>query len=126
MNDYLGVIAPEGEKALYMGYANIPLAIGWFYGSLRGGEVYDKMGDKANLAIRYLADHAGVTGVDRTVAFEKLQSVLNLNAADATTLLWNTYHPYTLWYQFAAVGFASAIGILFYSFWVKKYEAPDI
>ncbi|MDD4050938.1 MAG: MFS transporter [candidate division Zixibacteria bacterium] len=126
MNDYLGVIAPEGQKALYMGYANIPLAIGWFYGSLRGGQVYDQMGDKANLAIRYLAENAGVTGVDRTVAFEKLQSVLNLNATDATTLLWNAYHPYTLWYQFAAVGFASAIGILIYSFWVKKYESPDI
>ena len=62
MNDYLGVIAPEGQKALYMGYANIPLAIGWFYGSLRGGQVYDQMGDKANLAIRYLAENAGVTG----------------------------------------------------------------
>lgn len=29
MNEYLGVIAPPGEKALYMGYANIPLAVGW-------------------------------------------------------------------------------------------------
>ena len=126
MNDYLGVIAPEGQKALYMGYANIPLAIGWFYGSLRGGQVYDQMGDKANLAIRYLAEHAQVTGVDRTVAFEKLQAVLNLNATDATSLLWNAYHPYTLWYQFAAVGFASAIGILIYSRWVRKYEGADI
>jgi len=24
MNDYLGIIAPEGKKGLYMGYANMP------------------------------------------------------------------------------------------------------
>ncbi|MBK8130549.1 MAG: MFS transporter [bacterium] len=68
MNDYLGVIAPEGQKALYMGYANIPLAIGWSYGSLRGGQVYDEMGDKANLSLRYLDSkfgiHAGMSQSD--------------------------------------------------------------
>lgn len=127
MNEYLGVIAPEGKKALYMGYANMPLAIGWAYGSFMGGQVYDKMGDKANLALKYLAENSGITsGVDRTGAFAKLQEVLNINAVDATNLLWNTYHPYKLWYQFAAIGVASAIGIYFYSLWVKKYEAADI
>ncbi len=67
MNDYLGVIAPEGQKALYMGYANMPTAIGWAYGSFMGGQIYDRMGDKANLAIRYLATK-GVAEADRTKA----------------------------------------------------------
>lgn len=127
MNEYLGVIAPEGKKALYMGYANMPFAIGWAYGSFMGGQVYDSMGDKANLALRYLADHSGITsGIDRTEAFAKLQSVLSINATDATNLLWNTYHPYKLWYQFVGIGMAAAIGIFIYSLWVKKYEAADI
>ena len=66
MNDYLGVIAPEGQKALYMGYANMPTAIGWAYGSLLAGDLYDKMGDKANLALRYLGEHGGsAAGVAR-------------------------------------------------------------
>jgi MFS family permease len=126
MKEYLGVIAPAGEKALYMGYANMPLAIGWAYGSFVGGKVYDLMGDKANLALKYLAEHSGITsGVDRTEAFARLQSVLNLNAADATTLLWSTYHPYKLWYVFVGIGLTSAVAILLYSFWVKKFEADD-
>ena len=29
IQEYLGVIAPSDQKALYMGYANIPSAIGW-------------------------------------------------------------------------------------------------
>ncbi|MCP4570077.1 MAG: peptide MFS transporter [FCB group bacterium] len=127
MNDYLGVIAPEGQKALYMGYANIPLAIGWAYGSWLGGTVYDEMGDKANLAIRYMTENLNVTeAITRPEAMTKLQEVMGINAADATLLLWNTYHPYELWYQFAGIGFASAIGIYFYAKWAKKYEAADV
>ncbi len=123
MNEYLGVIAPEGEKALYMGYANIPLAIGWAYGSLRGGIVYDQMGDKANLAIRYMREELGLLEeITRPEAFDKLKATLDLTASEATKLLWNAYHPYELWYQFAAIGFASALGILIYSFWVRKTE----
>ena len=110
-----------------MGYANIPLAIGWSYGSLRGGIIYDQMGDKANLAIRYMGERLNITeAIPRTDAFQRLCTAVNMNASDATTLLWNTYHPYQLWYQFAAIGFASAIGIFFYSRWVRKYEAADI
>ena len=85
------------------------------------------MGDKANLALRYLSEHSGITsGVDRTQAFAKLQEILKLNASDATNLLWNTYHPYTLWYGFAGVGLGAAVGIVLYSLWIKKYEAADI
>lgn len=156
MNEYLGVIAPEGEKALYMGYANIPLAIGWAYGSFLGGTIYDSQGDKANLAIRYMIDELGlnfgagwdalaqlqstlgekigaslkfiaesngmIQDIARPEAMERLQQVLSINAAEATNLLWNTYTPHTLWYPFAAIGFGSAVGIFFYSLWVKKHE----
>lgn len=160
MNEYLGVIAPEGQKALYMGYANIPLAIGWSYGSLRGGEVYDKLGDKANLALRYLAEKFDITGgmsreaiqakiqtlgvdstsvsnaltdayvqgegIARTHATEFLGVVMQSNAAKVTETLWHTYHPYKLWYQFAAIGIASAIGVGIYSYFAHKWQEKDV
>ena len=127
MNDYLGVIAPEGEKGLYMGYANMPTAIGWAYGSFLGGQIYDSMGDKANLALRYLKEHGGLdTGVERTAAMAKLQEALHLDAGEATRLLWDAYHPWKLWIPFATIGIASAIGIAIYAQWVKRYEAPEV
>lgn len=127
MNDYLGVIAPEGQKALYMGYANMPIAIGWTIGSLLGGKTYERMGEKATLALRYLSEHHGITsGVARQDAMVKLQEVLNVDAAQATRVLWDAYHPYQLWYPFAALGLISAVGIFFYARWAKKYEAADI
>lgn len=160
MNEYLGVIAPEGQKALYMGYANIPLAIGWSYGSLMGGEVYDKLGDKANLSLNYLATKFGIVsgmaqdaivskalaagvdstralqavsdafvqgeGISRVKATEFLGIVSGMGAAQTTTMLWNTYHPYKLWYQFAAIGIASSIGIAIYSYFAHKWQTKDV
>lgn len=127
MNDYLGVIAPEGQKGLYMGYANMPTAVGWCIGSLLAGRIYDTQGDKANLALRYLKEHQNMaTGVERTTAMETLQKTLNLDPNAATRLLWDAYHPWQLWIPFALIGIASAVGIFFYARWVRQYEAADV
>jgi MFS family permease len=125
MNEYLGVIAPPGQKGLYMGYANVPVAVGWGYGSLLGGRVYDQMGDKANLALDYLAKNFNVTDIPRTDAFAKLQEVTGMNAVDATNLLWHTYDPYKLWYQFAIIGLISAVGMVLYSHWIKRHQGMN-
>lgn len=126
MNEYLGVIAPEGQKALFMGYANMPVAVGWAYGSKLGGDVYDRMGDKANLALRYLGAHFHITGVPRTEAFAALRAATHLDAMQATQLLWTTYHPERLWYLFSGIGVAAAIATYFYALWARRFEAPDI
>lgn len=127
MNDYLGVIAPEGKKGLYMGYANMPTAVGWAYGSFLAGDLYGKMGEKAGLALRWLEQNGGVpAGVDRRTAMEAVQRATGLDANDATAMLWKTYHPYEVWYPFVAVGLVSAVGIFLYARWVRKYEAADI
>lgn len=125
MQDYLGVIAPDGQKGLYMGYVNIPRALGWGLGSFWAGTVYDKMGDKANLAIDYLAANYDITGIDRTEAMTKLTEVTGMDAIEATNMLWETYDPFTLWFPFAAVGLASAVGMFFYSKWVKQHATAD-
>lgn len=126
MNEYLGVIAPEGQKGLYMGYANIPLAVGWGFGSWFGGNVYETMGEKASFAVKYLATQFNITDVPRTEAMNKLMEVTKLSSADATNLLWGIYHPYRPWFIFAAVGIASAVGMFFYGRWVKRFEAADV
>lgn len=126
MNEYLGVIAPEGQKALYMGYANMPFAIGWVIGSLLGGGLYEKMGEKAGLALRYLEQHGGVpAGIDRTSAMDALQKSTGLDPNGATELLWRTYHPYQVWYPFVALGLVAAVGIGLYSLWVAKDESAN-
>jgi hypothetical protein len=124
VNEFLGLIAPKGEEALYMGYANIPFAIGWASGTYVAGHVYDSLADKANLATRYLHDAGLVEGeVKRTEAMKLLMDALHLDAKGATRLLWDQYHPYTFWYGFAAFGVASAIGLYVYARIAEKGKA---
>jgi MFS family permease len=126
MNEYLGVIAPPGEKGLYMGYANVPQGVGWGVGSLIAGHVYDDMGDKANLAIDYLAKNFNVTDITRPEAMNKLVELTGRTHQEVTSILWNEYDPYRLWYRFAAIGVFAAVAMLFYARWVKRFEAPDV
>lgn len=122
MNEYLGVIAPDGQKGLYMGYANIPQGIGWAIGSKVAGDVYEVHGDKANLAMDYLSNNYNLTGIARPDAMNKLVEITGKNHQEVTNILWAEYDPYTIWYRFAAIGLVSAVLMLFYARWVKKVE----
>jgi POT family proton-dependent oligopeptide transporter len=126
MNEYLGVIAPPGEKGLYMGYANVPQGIGWGVGSLAAGHAYDQWADKARLAQDYLANNFNLPDVPRTEAMETLVRVAGSTHREMTQILWNLYHPFKVWIPFAAVGVISALAMLFYSRWVRRYEEPDV
>ncbi len=60
-NAYVGLIAPKDKKALYMGYLNIPTAIGWGVGNFLAGYLYKHLGSKFRLAREYLIDNLGMT-----------------------------------------------------------------
>src|SRR5262249_49684131 len=61
--EHSSLIAPPGKKALYLGYVNIPIAIGQALGAKLAGWQYGMNGEKATLAMKYLAQktehHAG-------------------------------------------------------------------
>ncbi|MBU0719097.1 MAG: MFS transporter [Planctomycetes bacterium] len=108
---YVGLIAPRDKKALYMGYSNIPYAIGWTLGGLIGGFVYDNCGAKSTLALKYLAPRTELIaraaqaadwsdaldkippllGIDRDKAFELAQSDLETTAESAATILGDDF-----------------------------------
>jgi len=115
--EYFGKIAPTGEEALYMGYVNVPIAVGWTLSDLAAGWLYDRQADKANLAIRYLHEHAGTTDttIGRTEAMARLQAALHVDARAATDLLWTTYHPAQFWWPFVALGVVSCLAMLAYA-----------
>jgi hypothetical protein len=43
--EYLALIAPPGNKGLYLGYVNIPVRVGVFLGSWIAGLVYGRYGE---------------------------------------------------------------------------------
>jgi len=127
-SEYLALIAPPGKKGLYLGYVNIPVGVGVYAGSKIAGYVYGHFGEKAVLALRYLAERTtwgqarawdgnvasleAALGINRTQAMDKLVELTGLNATDATRLLWDTYSPHLhVWLPFAIIGLLAAAAL---------------
>lgn len=47
---YIGAIAPKGQEGLYLGYANLPLALGTIIGAPIGGILFEQFIDKPSQA----------------------------------------------------------------------------
>jgi proton-dependent oligopeptide transporter, POT family len=137
-SEYLALIAPPGKKGLYLGYVNIPVGVGVYLGSTLAGYVYGHFGEKAMLALRYLAEKTPfgqgknwtgdmttletVLGVKRTEAMLKLQEVTGLDPTAVTRVLWDTYHPNVkVWIPFAAVGVVSAVALWVFGRMAKRW-----
>jgi predicted MFS family arabinose efflux permease len=123
--EYLASLAPPGREGLYLGYVNATQAIGWSIGSVLAGKLYEEGGDKVVLARRMLvqrfsADPASVEKIEKTAVLPQLQEKLGLDATATTQLLWDTYHPYSMWAVFAAIGASSMVGLLLYGKLVKR------
>jgi len=127
-SEYLALIAPPGKKGLYLGYVNIPVGIGVYVGSKLAGYLYGHYGEKAVLALRYLAEKTPwgqargwngdistletVLGVERAQAMQKLTEITGLDALAATQLLWDAYQPQLyVWIPFALVGVAATAAL---------------
>jgi dipeptide/tripeptide permease len=85
---YIGLIAPKDKKALYMGYSNIPFAIGWATGNLIGGYFYQDYGARSTLALKYMAPRTELVAqaaqaVDWSGQLEKLPPLLGLERDSA-------------------------------------------
>ncbi len=138
-SEYLGLIAPADRKGLYLGYANIPMGLGQALGGPLTSFLYGRWGEKANLSLKYLLQHtpwgAGrnwdgsvasleqATGVTRSDAFAKLQSVLGKSGHDVTRLLWETYHPqYYVWLPLAGIGVFAAIALAIFGRMARRWN----
>ncbi len=119
-SEYIGVNAPAEKKALYMGYANIPFAIGWIVGNGIGGPLYDNYANKPVLARDYLINVKNISA-DTVNALKDSEVVsylaknLGVDSYEATKVLWDTYHPWRIWPILAAFGAVSIILMIIFS-----------
>ncbi|MHB8094236.1 MAG: MFS transporter [Candidatus Aminicenantales bacterium] len=78
--EYLGAIAPKGEEGLYLGYANLPIALGSIFGGPLGGQLFEtfisrpmKAGQPANsLAMWAIIAGIGVVSMVGLAIYDRL------------------------------------------------------
>ncbi len=93
-SEYIGLMAPPEKKAIYMGYSNIPFAIGWTFAGMLSGIFYAQYSDKFDFGRQYLAQELGAKSV--YVQYAEVKEATNeilalaLNSADTTNFVLAT------------------------------------
>jgi len=125
-NEYIGMTAPADKKAIYMGYSNIPFAIGWFLGNVLSGPLYQLFSSKEVLAKRWLSEQGAASAdlekldLPQTMVMmqEKLtaQTGQAVDVFQANDVLWQAYNPWIIWIFLGTVGAASMVGMIAFYF----------
>jgi MFS family permease len=119
ITEYIGKIAPKDKVALYMGCSFLPMAGGNFFAGILSGSVYGNMSDKLTLLQRELEQRslklpAISDQFTQNDLFQMAAQKLQMNQAELTDYLWQTYHPQNIWYIFTGIGIATALILLIY------------
>ena len=103
-----------------MGYANMPVAIGWIAGSIFAGSKYEEEGDKVNLAKKHLEETLHVPSetieaLQKSDVVPLLAEKLQMTQLEVQSLLFETYKPWEIWIDIGLIGLASVVGMVLYS-----------
>jgi dipeptide/tripeptide permease len=127
-SEFIGNFAPSDKKAMYLGFSQISLAIGWTLEGYLGPLLYDIYASKDtfsrdmmmarmnefNISAQYIKD------IPQGEAFSKLVEMAPESAETLTQMLYNSHNVGMVWYIMGIVGIISAIGIYAYGVWIKK------
>lgn len=126
-SEYIGNIAPPQKKAMYLGFSQLPLAIGWMTESFVGFYLYGELASKEQISRTVLAEQGlsaeAIAAVPNGEAFEKLLDVTGQSANAMTAQLYAANDIGTVWYVMATVGIISAFGLYHYGKWTYRIAA---
>lgn len=131
-SEYIGLTAPPDKKAVYMGYSNIPFAVGWGVGNYISGILYQNLGSKMAFARQYLVSHLGMSpeqaeAIPLENVMPTMASMINhgqgatQEAMDqATRILWHMHDPWKVWVILGAIGFVATLAMVGYYFKTRQ------
>ncbi|MDR3143148.1 MAG: MFS transporter [Tannerellaceae bacterium] len=116
ISEYIGRLAPDGKKALYMGYSFIPVFIGNVLAGIVSGVVYQRMSDKVDIAWRFAAENGLQIPkeLSANARFEEIARQVNLAPQELTNLLWDTYSPSGIWAVLLGIGLFAVVSLFIY------------
>lgn len=125
-SEYLGNIAPPDKKAMWIGFSQTPILIGWTIEGKLGPTLYDMYSSKDEFARQMLVgrgmpvDQVSHSALAAGDAFAKLVEVTGQSPEALTRLLHEQHHVGMTWFVFAVIGLLAAAMIFCYGRWVRK------
>ncbi|MCP4302555.1 MAG: MFS transporter, partial [Gammaproteobacteria bacterium] len=120
-SEYLGNIAPPQKKAMYLGFSQLPLGIGWSLEGFFGQYLYGELGSKDTISRQSLLDHGmSQTDVDAVPIGEAFQTLIEVSGQSGEVLTNQLYAANNVgvaWYIMGAVGLVAAAGLYAYGRW---------
>ncbi len=117
--EYVGNIAPADKKALYMGSSFLAIALGHQIAGFLSGAPYEKVADKlyllkAEVLKRGLSVPEIGEKFTKTDYFNEAARQMNMSQDQLTQLLWNNYHPQTIWILFSSIALSAVVLLFLY------------
>jgi len=121
-SEYLGNIAPSQKKAMYLGFSQLPIGVGWIAEGYFGPTLYGAYSSKENISRQMLTD-AGtdVSNLPIGDAFTKLVEVSGQTAEVLTANMYASHNIGADWYVMGAVGLITAFGLYVYGNWTYRF-----
>lgn len=124
-SEYVGRIAPDDKKALYMGTSFLPIAAGHQLAGWLSGPVFEKMSDnlfllKKEVAERGLTIPAVEGDFTKQNYFDKASELMNMSGNEITQLLWSKYHPGDIWYLYSGIAVGAVVLLFVYDRFILK------
>jgi POT family proton-dependent oligopeptide transporter len=130
-SEFLGNIAPPDKKAMWIGFSQAPILIGWTIEGKLGPWLYDVFSSKDIFAREMLVergmspDQVTEKALPIGEAFQKLVQFTGESPEKLTQQLHQAHHVGMTWFVFAAIGVASAVMIYLYGRWILKLAKAE-
>ncbi|WP_372932016.1 MFS transporter [Mariniphaga sediminis] len=118
--EYVGRIAPEDKKALYMGTSFLPIAAGHQLAGWLSGGVYERIADDVYLLKQEVAKR-GLSIPEISDTFSKNDFIsaaaekMNMTNGELSRFIWETYHPSNIWIVYAGVAVSAVVLLWIYN-----------
>ena len=122
-SEFIGNFAPDDKKAMYLGFSQIPLAVGWTLEGKIGPWLYDEYASKDRfsrelIGSRNLLDATQIADIPQGEAFTKLMQLTGETKWQLTQVLHDSHNVDMVWNIMGVVGIVSAAGIWVYGKWL--------
>jgi len=123
-SEYAANIAPEDRKAMYLGFSQLPIGVGWSLESYLGPTLYGEYASRETVSRRalegYGLDATQIAAIPNGEAFMRLVELSGQPAAAMQAQLYAANEIGALWYLMGSVGLVTAFGLWVYGRWTYR------